>query len=699
MNQVRYLKSKTLTYEDRLLAKELGPPRPDISITQVFKDKNRTYNRNFNKVVYERWNWMCGCPLDNSLFCFPCILFGGEDTWTKTGVRDLKHLPEKSKKHGLSKCHLDNEMSFAVLGKTDIRVQLDDGYRVTIRKHNELVDKNRYILSRIIDAIKFCGEFELALRGHDETEDSDNPGIFKGLINYTAALDNVLKDHLENSTVFKGTSSIIQNELLDSMLSICREHILTEISEVDFLSIQADETTDSSCQTLLSLVLRYQIDGKINETFWGYFEVSDRSAVGLATIILKQLCEIGIEKSPDKLICQTYDGASVMSGQKGGVQCLIKEKYCNANYIHCYAHQGNLILQNATSSSSQSRIFFQDLQGIGTFFSRSPKRMDYLIEFVQRKLGSVPPTRWYFQHRTVNTVFEHKENLIKCFEHIRDTEINDKKASTEATGFVRTLKDPQFNFWLTFYHKIMPHVAIFFDCIQKRDIDSIKVGEFVKHLENAVKNVRRMYENEESFNEPLNKRQCIESGSSRSNRVAAIEVCDMITNSISDRFQFSGHLCASKLFFVEKFVQYSNKFPESDFQTTLTLYPKLNGTKLRTELEVLYSREDLRCASGAAPLLQFFYDNNMSLTFSECVLVLKIIVTIPMTTVETERSFSTLKRIKTFLRNSMGNERLNALAMLSIEKKMVHSIPDFNKRVIEKFASSKNRRMELIYKK
>lgn len=158
----------------------------------------------------------------------------------------------------------------------------------------------------------------------------------------------------------------------------------------------------------MTLILRYQIEGVIYERFWGFFEMHDRSANGLAAKILEQLSELGVDKSPDKLVCQTYDGASVMSGQKGDVQCLDREKYRNANYIHCYAHQGNLILQNATSSSSQSRIFFQDIQGIGPFFSRSPKRMECLVEFVQKKIASVPPTRWYFQHRIVNTVYEHK---------------------------------------------------------------------------------------------------------------------------------------------------------------------------------------------------------------------------------------------------------------------------------------------------
>lgn len=53
--------------------------------------------------------------------------------------------------------------------------------------------KTRYVLSNIIDCIKFCGEFELALRSQDEKIDSENPGIFKGLVNFSASLNSIFK--------------------------------------------------------------------------------------------------------------------------------------------------------------------------------------------------------------------------------------------------------------------------------------------------------------------------------------------------------------------------------------------------------------------------------------------------------------------------------------------------------------------------
>lgn len=120
-------------------------------------------------------------------------------------------------------------MEFALLGSTNIIAQLDSAYWLNVQRHNENVSKNRYILSKIINCIKFCGAFELALRGHDEGDTSENPGIFRGLINFSAELDATLSEHLKNASIFKGTSKEIQNDLLQCMLEVCREEIIEEI--------------------------------------------------------------------------------------------------------------------------------------------------------------------------------------------------------------------------------------------------------------------------------------------------------------------------------------------------------------------------------------------------------------------------------------------------------------------------------------
>ena len=132
------------------------------------------------------------------------------------------------------------------------------------------------------------------------------------------------------------------------------------------------------------------------------------------------------------------------------------------------------------------------------------------------------------------------------------------------------------------------------------------------------------------------------------------------------------------------------KFPDAALETTVQAM--LNKAKLKTELSIITA------SSRLVYLYQFFMENNLQSTFTETVSLLRILITTPMTTAESERCFPTLKRIKTFLRNTMSHDCLNALAMLSMEKKLVRDIPDFNKKVIERFATQKERRANFLYK-
>ena len=64
----------------------------------------------------------------------------------------------------------------------------------------------------------------------------------------------------------------------------------------------------------------------------------------------------------------------------------------------------------------------------------------------------------------------------------------------------------------------------------------------------------------------------------------------------------------------------------------------------------------------------------MKVAFGELLKMLQLTLTIPVTSASCERSFSALKRIKTYLHSRMGNERLSNLAVLAIEREATNVI-------------------------
>ena len=76
------------------------------------------------------------------------------------------------------------------------------------------------------------------------------------------------------------------------------------------------------------------------------------------------------------------------------------------------------------------------------------------------------------------------------------------------------------------------------------------------------------------------------------------------------------------------------------------------------------------------------------------VITYRILLTIPVTVASAERSFSKLKLVKSYLRSTMSQERLNGLAVISIENDMAEKIS--YEELIDDFASKNARRIALF---
>ncbi|CAH2281680.1 zinc finger MYM-type 1-like [Pelobates cultripes] len=692
--------SHSLTMQEKLDLKRLGPPQPNIAILQTAKDRGKQYNRNFNPQWYKKKSWLCGSVTKSALFCFPCLLFGGDETWTKTGVTDIKHLPVKAQKHEISSSHVENCLNFSMLGTVGTGTQLNPYPLRSVRKHNEEVDKNRHILSKLIDCIRFCGAFELALRSHDESEYSSHHGVFLGLVDLVASLDSAMEQHLKTATVFKDVSKSIQNELLDIMLDVTRQVILQEMKEADFVAIQIDETTDVTPKPQAVLVYRYIHKGRAVERYFGFISLDGSNAETIVASFLEKL-NVAFPRHDDKakLIAQSYDGAGVLHGEDGGMARKIKDVYPNAHYVHCYAHQLDLLIQQAASSVPGVRVFFCNLASIAAYFSRSPKRIAVLDEVVSRRLPGATRPPWNFSIRTANVVLEHRQDLIECFKTVLSRADNfDVMSVSEAKSYAILLEEREFLYFLCLFKEIMPHVDTLYSQLQKTDTSAVFIRNSIKEFTRNLKKIRDSIEDIEG------KLPELPANAKYSGKLIVTlnqigrDVCSTVIDYAKEHFSFYDHLLGASLLATELFDKYLLRFPYKVLDDTVYAYPMLNKERLRTELEIIYKNKEFRSCGGEVAIYSFLIRNDLNEAFNETFTLLKILITTPMPTSESDRCFSTVKKIKTFLQSSMVEHRLEALSMLSVERELVNNIPDFNNRIIEKFAALKNRREHFMYK-
>ena len=670
----------------------------------------KNFIRTFNSEMYSKTVWLCGSETLCKLFCWPCLLLGKDKSpWNSKdrGYSDLNNLHTAISRHEKSESHIHAWIALGTFGKSRIDLLLDEQKRANIVKHNETVKQNREVLKRLTAATCFLGQQELAFRGHNESSDSNNRGNYVELIHLLAEFDDKLRAHLATATVFTGLSPIIQNDLIQSVHGVMLAEIKSQIKEATFVAILLDETSDVTNRSQLSTVFRYVYKGQIFERFVGFSDVSaDRSADSLAKLALQQFT---LYECEEKVVAQTYDGAAVMAGHLNGVQAKVREVIPQAIFVHCYAHKLNLVLSQAVSGIKACRVFFANLSGFVTFFGHSSKRTNLLDNIVKKRFPKLAPTRWSYSSRLVQTVADYRTELEELYEYILENpEDWDTSAINEARGFLMMLRDFQFNFLLCLFQELFSLTDVTYNIVQAKSLDIAFCSKEVESLQEKLQTKRnngfeKMWSKAENIAEPPIKRR-----KGNDTQIAVqddykrmyFEIIDTIVMQINVRFNSLSELKFIEIFDTKKFKTFADAFPEELFQKVKTLYGKYFDTvRLKSELSAMFTSDHLK-AKTVQEMQRFLYENELQTGLPELYKFCELVLTIPATSSSVERSFSALKRIKSFARNAQGQSRLSALSIMSIEKDLLIHMKaktTFFDEVTEEFCK-KNRRAEFHYK-
>lgn len=136
------------------------------------------------------------------------------------------------------------------------------------------VKENRSRLRTIVETLIFLERQNIPLRGHRDDGRLDlysvvNEGNFREMLRYRINCGDIeLKKHLEESSS-RAThiSKTIQNEIIECCGEVILSHIIKHVKNAGVYSLMFDKTTDVSCISQMSLIIRYT-DGKhIFESF------------------------------------------------------------------------------------------------------------------------------------------------------------------------------------------------------------------------------------------------------------------------------------------------------------------------------------------------------------------------------------------------------------------------------------------------
>ena len=139
-----------------------------------------------------------------------------------------------------------------------------------------------------------------------------------------------------------------------SVFNTERSCIRDKLKNVKFLSILTDGSQDVSTIENECIYVRSCVQGNVEVSFIGMQQVARANAPGIFDALMKALT---FEDTPSdisfksKLIALGSDGASVNTGQKGGLIALLKRQIsCEIIIIKCVAHGLELVFKSAAKS-------------------------------------------------------------------------------------------------------------------------------------------------------------------------------------------------------------------------------------------------------------------------------------------------------------------------------------------------------------
>ncbi|XP_069103864.1 zinc finger MYM-type protein 1-like [Argopecten irradians] len=674
--------------------------------------------RKLNSAWLKQNDWMRYSITKDCVYCVHCTIFGHSDPklktftlkapvtdWANLGQFVKRHLSPESQHHG----YVQMGLNFI-----DIESTKKDSIVSSISSsHKADVEKNRHILRKIIDVIVMCGRQNIPLRGH--VEDKSN---LMSILHMFAKDDPILADHLANAKI-KYTSPDIQNEIIEICGKQIEDSLLQKCSG-NYFALLADETTDKATQTQLCVCLRFvdvndRGESSIHECFVGFLHAKSLKGSDICDLLVEFMRTKNI--AIDLMRAQGYDGASNMSGRVNGVQALMKQYAPNAVYVHCKAHCLNLAVVHSCKEQCV-RTMMATVQEIGFAFGYSAKRMTTFMEELENNLNAkeamdkktkvtqLCETRWISRADALSTFKNAFPVVVQALEHLQT--LNDDKAGMYLNSILRF----EFVIGLVVCEHIMRIVVHLSYFLQDKSCDMMAAMEECRVVITQLRAERAddavwtsLYEEANVIGQDYGVVPSIPRRAGRQQHRANIPAdepsdywrrslfyvfIDHMAQELEDRLlKGEPHYTAFKLMPRNVIRGITDQEVSGIYDT---YQADIHCEQAEFEKEVSRWKTRWEIAGDRPDELTEVLDRTAQQLYPSICNILIILLTIPVSTATAERSFSALRRIKTYLRSTTRQDRLSSLAMIHVHR----DIPIDMDRVMEVFITQKKRKLAFI---
>ncbi|XP_045456064.1 zinc finger MYM-type protein 1-like [Melitaea cinxia] len=695
-----------------------------------YKEQNRSFsNRYFTRKIkngqlLER-SWLCYSKRVGTVFCLTCKLFSKTPSQYTTGFSDWKHIGFCLENHENSNEHKNSMLVW--LTRKENKSVLDKQLQEQLNKETEYYHN---VLKRVIAVLKFLSIRGLALRGSEEVFGSPHNGNFMGALELLAEFDPFIREHIEQrklrpNPVISYLSKTVYEEIIEIMGKQIIKQIITEINNDDtkYYSIMMDSTPDLSHDDQLAIVLRYCFRGKVYERCVSFIKISSHTGLYLFNILQAFLETNGLLL--DNCRGQSYDNAANMAGVYNGVQALLKEKKKSADYVPCAAHSLNLVGQESVKVATEIVNFFGIVQQIYVFFSASTHRWELLNRETKLKftLKSLSQTRWSCHFDAVRALKSNYDGIMKILNSFGENDDEKVDFRKEARNLFNKLAKLETAILIVFWEEILERFNVVNKKVQSPGLDIGEGNKLIVSLKEFVKNIWQQSDQKLKEYEEKAKKLSTSLGTDYSDinkRRITLKFSDKSTDKVSvncaEKFKRDTlNVALDKMIMdlnnrSQAYETYSKKFKflmdlqdknqeHIDLESVRNIidyYPNDVDEHLVNECIQLKSyllQSKTESYTSCSEIFWLIYEKKLVDVFPNCYTILKIFLTMPITSCEAVRSFSRMSYIENKYRTTMSNYRLNHLSVLSINCDLTKDLQCDDQ--IKEFAAQKCRKVAL----